>query len=46
MIKTKTGWAAGFGAAALIVALGLAAAVSPPTQPRPACSSDSASVFR
>jgi len=31
MIKTKTGWAAGFGAAALIVALGLAAAVSPPT---------------
>ena len=30
MIKTKNGWAAGFDAAALIVALGLTAAVSLP----------------
>jgi hypothetical protein len=46
MIKTKTGRAAGFGAAAIVAALGFAAVVSASTLPRLTCLSGSASVFR
>jgi hypothetical protein len=46
MIKTKIGRAAGFGAAAIVAALGFATAVLAPPQPRLECSSVSALVFR